>query len=221
MHSSKALYLILLFSLLGPVCLAQRDTLTQIRFPYRPGYYQFFQGIRQIGTSEDTPNSPIALNIQFEQAITESIDKATVKWHQFKTTSKVGDSGMEGYYFISVNQNLVYRWHAGPEWNTLMIPAALYTGLYWKYQHKGQKFKATVIQTDTLINTAFGSHRCFAIRTETRKMYYNGKKAESVTIDYYDSLIGKVQSVSAIRHTKGKALIYTENMMLTEYRQDD
>lgn len=218
MHSTKTWFLLLALSLMTHIGLAQRDTLIRIGFPYKPGYYQFFQGIREVSTLDDTP---ITLQIQFEQIITESIEKESVKWHQFKTTSKVGNAGMEGYYFVSVNRNFVYRWHAGPEWNTLMIPAVLYKGLYWRYQHKGQKFKATVIQTDTLINTAFGSHRCFAIRTDTRKMYYNGKKAESVSIDYYDTLMGKVLSISAIRYTKGKALIYTEHMMLTEYRQDD
>ena len=218
MHSSKTLFLLLILSFMAHASLAQRDTLMQIRFPYKPGYYQFFQGMRQVNTSDDAPKT---LQIQFEQTITESIDKDKVKWHQFKTTSKVGDAGIEGYYFVSINQNFVYRWHAGPEWNILMIPTVLYKGLHWKYQHKGQKFKATIIQTDTLVNTVFGSHRCFAIRTDTRRIYYNGKKAESVTLDYYDTLLGKVLSISAIRYTRGKALIYSEHMMLAEYRQED
>ena len=215
-----ARYFIFLCTLTIQFAFAQRDTLIHIQFPYMQGYYQFFQGTRYIDLKDENIKQAPELTIQFEQKITETIQKETVKWHKFNTLSQIGDARMEGYYFVSVNQNHVYRWHAGPQWNTLMIPTAIYKGLFWKYTHEGQKFKATVMQIDTLINTNFGSHRCFAIRTDTKRMYYNGKKAESISMDFYDALIGKIKSVSAIRYTRKKTLIYSEILMLTEYRQE-
>jgi len=199
--------------------IAQRDTLHQVRFPYQDGYYQVFIGERV--TQDHAPHDSVIqkrLPLEFSQRIIEETQTESAEWYRFFTRAAVGSTGIEGEYFVSRNHSGVYRWHAGSDWNQLICPSALYKGLWWTSKHKGQMYIVKVVHTDTLINTPFGSHRCFVIQTEVQNLYYQGVKAWSVTYDYYDTLIGKVLSVTTIFKKKKQLVLFREYMELLEYR---
>lgn len=192
---------------------AQRDTIHIVRFPFQTGFHQEFSGNRFI--YDDT--SFVVIPISLKQEISEVKKENGADWFVVQTLSQVGNEVLRGHYYISRNTHYVYRWHAGPDWNMLICPTVLYTGLWWNSQHTGQKYTTEVFSTDTIISTPFGSHRCFVIRTETKNILYQGKKHNSLTLDFYDPLIGKVAAKTIIRTRRKGRIVFREEMQLEKF----
>ncbi|MCZ2356036.1 MAG: hypothetical protein LC115_04985 [Bacteroidia bacterium] len=138
------------------------------------------------------------------------------RWFRFNTYSEVGPLPQKGYYYQAVSQKGEYKWYSGPEWNYLLIPAILYKGLWWESRQAGQKYRHSVVKTDTLISTEFGSHRCFVIKSEVRNAYFEGKKHRISTWDFYDTTLGKVKSATIVWQGRRGKQVFREEMELTE-----
>ena len=78
-----------------------------------------------------------------------------------------------------------------------------------------------VENVDTLINTPFGSHRCFVIRNECKNMKIEGKKYTSLILDFYDPQIGKVKSLTWIFTPNKRNILIEENIELIYFNIDN
>lgn len=215
-HLSVLVFRILIFLTLSlgvsQFLSAQRDTLWVVRFPYGKGYHQTFSGVRI--RPMDTAFYPV--KIHFYQEIAEDTINGNNRWFRFNTYSEVGPLPQKGYYYQAVSQKGEYKWYSGPEWNYLLIPAILYKGLWWESRQAGQKYRHSVVKTDTLITTEFGSHRCFVIKSEVRNAYFEGKKHRISTWDFYDSTLGKVKSATIVWQGRRGKQVFREEMELTD-----
>ncbi len=196
----------------GQDLLAQRDTLREVLFPYQKGYHQTFTGFRL------TEASGTKVPVHFYQEVAEdSIIDDRYRKFLFYTYSEIGKAPMKGYYYLTHDVSGTYRWHAGSEWHYILVPPVLYKGLKWKTKQAGQKYYHQIVKTDTIIETPFGSHRCFVVRSDVLNQYFEGRKHRSATWDFYDTTLGKVKSVTITWLGKGRKEVFRELIELTDY----
>jgi hypothetical protein len=193
---------------------AQMDTLRNVRFPFFPGYTTVLKGYRIKNNAAKYDSLPLIF--------TQKLKDIELNSHtaNFEIIIQLGSNSSTGFYqLIRKPSGIVYS--KVDKYLLIIFPYSIWKGLSWENKIEKQKFRMRVENVDTLINTPFGSHRCFVIRNECKNMKIEGKKYTSLILDFYDPQIGKVKSLTWIFTPNKRNILIEENIELIYFNIDN